>query len=142
MIITLGKECYDRRKYNDKWQNFPPWHLCGRGGIPQKAGQMTNEYQITNKKNPKQKFDLEERTLTFSKNCINISKLLVMQVINIELIRQLIRSSTSVGANYREANEATTKKRILSPNRNLQKGGERKQILASAFSACKCWFWH
>jgi len=71
---------------------------------------MTNEYQITNKKNPKQKFDLEERTLTFSKNCINISKLLVMQVINIELIRQLIRSSTSVGANYREANEATTKK--------------------------------
>ncbi len=31
-------------------------------------------------------------------------------MVNVEIIRQLIRSSGSVGANYREANEAISKK--------------------------------
>lgn len=56
------------------------------------------------------KFDLEERTLKFSKECIDLCKLLIRDCINIELISQLVRSSGSVGANYREANDSTTKK--------------------------------
>ncbi len=56
------------------------------------------------------KYDLEDRTLKFAKDCIDLCKLLVRDTINIELVSQLIRSSGSVGANYREANDSTTKK--------------------------------
>ncbi|MEI8349009.1 MAG: four helix bundle protein [Candidatus Omnitrophota bacterium] len=56
------------------------------------------------------KFDLEGRTLIFAKNCIDLCKMLMCDTINRELISQLVRASGSVGANYREANEALTKK--------------------------------
>ena len=56
------------------------------------------------------KFDLENRTLIFAKDCIDLCKSLIRDTINIELVSQLIRASSSVGANYREANDSTTKK--------------------------------
>jgi four helix bundle protein len=56
------------------------------------------------------KYDLEDRTLKFSKDCIDLCKLFTKDSINIELVSQLIRASSSVGANYREANDSTTKK--------------------------------
>jgi len=59
---------------------------------------------------PGKKYDLEDRTLRFSKGCIDLCKLLIRDTINIELVSQLIRASSSVGANYREANDSTTKK--------------------------------
>jgi four helix bundle protein len=55
-------------------------------------------------------FDLEKRTLEFSKNVIRLCKQLPNNVINNELIGQLIDSSGSIGANYREANDALSKK--------------------------------
>jgi four helix bundle protein len=58
----------------------------------------------------KQGFDLEERTLEFAKLVIRVCKQLPQNVINKELIAQLIRASGSVGANYREANDALSKK--------------------------------
>ena len=58
----------------------------------------------------KQGFDLEERTLEFAKQVIKLCKQLPQNVINKELIAQLIRASGSVGANYREANDALSKK--------------------------------
>ena len=69
---------------------------------------MTKEIQITKFKD--KKYDLEDRTLEFSKNCIDLCKSLTKDTINIELIRQLIRASSSIGANYREANDTITKK--------------------------------
>ena len=54
--------------------------------------------------------DLEERTLEFTKNIIRLCKELPKNTVDIELIKQLIRSAGSVGANYREANECDTKK--------------------------------
>lgn len=54
-------------------------------------------------------FDLEERTLNFGKNLIRFCNLLPKNQINFKLVDQLIRSGTSVGANYREANETDTK---------------------------------
>ena len=60
--------------------------------------------------NVKTKYDLEDRTLRFSKECIDLCKLLTKDNINSELINQLIRSSSSTGANYREANDTVTKK--------------------------------
>ena len=55
-------------------------------------------------------FDLEKRTLEFSKKVIRLCKQLPQKVITKEIISQLIRSSGSVGANYREANDALSKK--------------------------------
>lgn len=59
------------------------------------------------------KYDLEDRTLKFAKNCIDICKKIQKDIINIEIIRQLIRSCCSVGANYREANDTITKKDFI-----------------------------
>ncbi len=58
----------------------------------------------------KHSFDLEERTLEFAKKVIRLCKKLPRNTINNELISQLIRASGSVGANYREANDALSKK--------------------------------
>jgi four helix bundle protein len=55
-------------------------------------------------------FDLEERTLKFAKAVIRLCKQLPQRIINKELIPQLIRASGSVGANYREGNDALSKK--------------------------------
>ncbi len=58
----------------------------------------------------KHNFDLEERTLKFAKAVIRLCKQFPYKVINNEIIAQLIRSSGSVGANYREVNDALSKK--------------------------------
>ncbi len=59
------------------------------------------------------KYDLEERTLKFAKNCIDICKKVEKNIINNELVKQLIRASCSIGANYREANDTITKRDFL-----------------------------
>lgn len=56
------------------------------------------------------KYDLEDRTLKFAKDCIDLCRLFIRDTINIELVSQLIKASSSVGANYREANDSITKK--------------------------------
>lgn len=58
----------------------------------------------------KQKFDLEERTLEFSKKVVNLLRRLSRNVVNFELTSQTIRSVGSIGANYREANDALSRK--------------------------------
>ena len=60
-------------------------------------------------KKPKQ-YDLEERTLAFAKKIREFVKKLPKTVANIEDIRQLVKASGSVGANYIEGNEALSKK--------------------------------
>ena len=56
------------------------------------------------------KYDLEERTAKFGENIIEFCRNLERNVITIPLISQLIRSATSIGANYMEANSASSKK--------------------------------
>lgn len=55
-------------------------------------------------------YDLEGRTLEFAKEVIRFVKMLPQTIANMELTKQIIRSSGSVGANYIEANEALSKK--------------------------------
>jgi len=55
-------------------------------------------------------YDLEERTREFSKEIIRLARLIKHNPINVNIISQLIRSATSVGANYCEANAASSKK--------------------------------
>lgn len=55
-------------------------------------------------------FDLEERTAKFGEDVIEFLKTIKIDVINKELVSQLVRSATSVGANYQEADGAVSKK--------------------------------
>ena len=59
------------------------------------------------------KFDLEERTFIFAKDCREFVKNLPRTIANFEDIKQLVRASGSVGANYIEANEALSKKDFI-----------------------------
>lgn len=56
------------------------------------------------------KYDLEERTAKFGENIISFCKSSKQDTITKPIISQLIRSGTSVGANYMEANGASSKK--------------------------------
>lgn len=68
---------------------------------------MTNQAQNTN---VKKVYDLEERTARFGESVIEFCLSLQEDGINRPLISQLIRSATSVGANYMEADAAESKK--------------------------------
>ena len=81
---------------------------------------------INNTHNNK-RYDLDERTLNFSKRIINLAKSLPKNQINFNLVSQIIRSGTSVGANYREANETSTRKDFLYRARICRK--EAKETL-------------
>ena len=48
--------------------------------------------------------------MKFSKEVIEFVKNLPKTIANIEVIKQLVRASGSIGANYIEANEALSKK--------------------------------
>ena len=55
-------------------------------------------------------YDLEERTARFGEHMIDFCQGLKLNEISRPIINQLIRSSTSIGANYMEANGASSKK--------------------------------
>jgi four helix bundle protein len=59
------------------------------------------------------KFDLEERTFTFARRIRAFVKTLPRTIGNVQDVKQLIRASASVGANYIEANESLGKKDFL-----------------------------
>lgn len=56
------------------------------------------------------KYDLEERTAKFGAAIIEFCKSVKQDVITKPIINQLVRSGTSIGANYMEANGASSKK--------------------------------
>ncbi|MBF0522505.1 MAG: four helix bundle protein [Candidatus Omnitrophica bacterium] len=63
-------------------------------------------------KNPKQ-YDLEERTFRFAQRIMKYVKNLPRTIPNFEISSQLVRSGSSVGANYIEANESLGKKDFM-----------------------------
>jgi four helix bundle protein len=56
------------------------------------------------------RFDLEERTARFGEAVIRFAKRVAIGPITEPLIKQLVRSATSIGANYCEADDAGSKK--------------------------------
>ena len=56
------------------------------------------------------KFNLEERTSIFSERIIDLCKKAPKDIITTPIINQLVRSGTSIGANYCEANGASSRK--------------------------------
>ena len=58
----------------------------------------------------KREYDLEVRTLNFSTELVIFCKSCPKDAITLPLVNQLIRSGTSIGANYREANGGSSKR--------------------------------
>ncbi len=56
------------------------------------------------------KYDLAERTARFGEDVIAFAHAIKRNAVTTPLIRQLVRSATSIGANYLEADEAGSKK--------------------------------
>jgi len=67
---------------------------------------MSNQDQNSNAK----KFDLEDRTTNFAEKVIIFAKKINNNPVNRPLISQLVRSASSVAANYMEADAAESKK--------------------------------
>lgn len=63
---------------------------------------------MTNNEN-KKPFDLEERTALFGEDIIKLCKTVKITIITEPIVKQLLRSTTSIGANYMEANGACSK---------------------------------
>ncbi len=68
--------------------------------------QSPNQCQRPNDK----KFDLEERTALFGEEIIVLAKGIAQSPVNNPLISQIVKSGTSVGANYMEADGAESKR--------------------------------
>jgi four helix bundle protein len=62
--------------------------------------------QILNSK----QYDLEERTFDFARDVRAFVRKINLDIANVEDVKQLVRSSGSVGSNYIEANESLSKK--------------------------------
>jgi four helix bundle protein len=56
------------------------------------------------------KYDLEDRTTRFAEAIIEFAKVIRTNAITEPLIKQLVRSGTSIGANYVEADDASSRK--------------------------------
>jgi four helix bundle protein len=66
-----------------------------------------------NQETNKNKYDLEDRTTEFAKRIIKLCKCLPKNSMNERLIGQITGSAGSIGANYREANDALGKKDFI-----------------------------
>lgn len=77
---------------------------------PNNKLQMTNEIQ---NQNFKKRYDLEERTAKYGIQIIQFVNKIPKNPINLTLITQLMRSGTSIGANYCEADGAESKKDFI-----------------------------
>ena len=82
------------------------------------------------------RYDLEERTRKFSKDIIGLLVKIKRSQISDNIISQLARSATSVGANYCEANGASSKKdfrnKIFICRKEIQETKYWLEILAEA----------
>ncbi|TSD02451.1 MAG: hypothetical protein Athens071424_47 [Parcubacteria group bacterium Athens0714_24] len=87
--------------------------------------------------NENKKYDLEERTARFGESIIALCRKINQDVITRPIISQLIRSSTSIGANYMEANGASSKKDFLNKIFICKKEAqETKHWLRMLLSCC------
>lgn len=56
------------------------------------------------------KYDLAERTSRFGESAVRFARTIRLDAVTDPLVRQMVRATTSVGANYAEADEAGSKK--------------------------------
>jgi len=68
-----------------------------------------NDEKTMTKQSPP-KHDLEERTARFGEKVIAFAKSVAPGAVTLPLVSQLVRSATSIGANYCEADDAESRK--------------------------------
>jgi four helix bundle protein len=68
---------------------------------------------MINGKPQKRKYDLEERTSLFAEDVIALMRQIKVDYVNKNIISQVMKSASSIGANYREATEAESKKDFI-----------------------------
>src|SRR3989338_1403159 len=74
-----------------------------------------------------QKYDLEERTASFAEDVIKLCRTIRQDSITNSIVNQLIRSATSIGANYVEANGASSKKDFRNKIHTCKKESQETQ---------------
>jgi four helix bundle protein len=74
-------------------------------GVPTENVQSSDTPEVSARK-----YDLEERTALFAEAIIGFVKRISVTAVTQPLIRQLVRSATSIGANYGEADDSGTNK--------------------------------
>ena len=94
-------------------------------------GARENKADKTNKTD---KFNLAERTARFGETVVGFARSIGIDAVTSPLIKQVVRSATSVGANYCEADEAGSKKefryRISVCNREVRETKHWLRMLA------------
>jgi len=90
-----------------------------------------NDEKTMTKKPPVPEYDLEERTARFGEKVIAFAKSVPSTCVTLPLVSQLVRSATSVGANYCEADDAESRKDYPPQDQHLPKGVARDEALAT-----------
>ncbi len=82
-------------------------------------------------------YNLEERTAKFGEQAIKLCKKLKQDNISAPIVNQFVRSSTSIGANYMEANGASSKRdfqnKIFICKKEAQETKHWLRMLATCF---------
>lgn len=86
-------------------------------------------------------YDLAERTACFGEKIVGFARTIKLDAVTRPLVTQMVRSGTSVGANYCEADEAGTRKefryRISVCNREVRETKHWLRMLAAAWPTGK-----
>lgn len=102
---------------------------------------MANDQSSPKFANPKKGYDLEERTARFAEAVIDFCKSVRQDSITQPIINQLVRAGTSIGANYSEADEASSKKdfinKICIANKEAKETKYWLRVSAHAVPECK-----
>ena len=84
-------------------------------------------------------YNLEERTARFGEAVIKFCRDIEPDIVSRPIIQQLVRSSTSVGANYMEANAASSRKdfrnKIFICKKEVQETKHWLRMIAQCISA-------
>ncbi len=73
----------------------------------------STKFQITKLMGTAKTYDLHQRTYSFAHSIRDFARNVPKDICNIEDLKQLVRSSGSVGANYIEANESLSDKDFI-----------------------------
>ncbi|MCD5382307.1 MAG: four helix bundle protein [Candidatus Pacebacteria bacterium] len=82
------------------------------------------------------RFNPEERTAVFGANVISLCKTVKADVVSKPIINQLVRSATSIGANYCEANGASSRKDFRNKIHICQKEAKESKHWLRMLSEC------
>lgn len=102
---------------------------------------MINDQLNPKPQNPKREYNLGERTAKFSEVLIDFLKGIGQDALTKPLINQLVRAGTSIGANYTEAEEASSKRdfvnKIAIANKEARETKYWLRIVAHTLPSCK-----